>query len=85
MTLGDQKILTLEDFADLASDELTGGFDIVKGERVKIQGYLEDFALSKEEADELIMSARNIVYKDWVMSYGKENKINNIWYSKKIY
>jgi N utilization substance protein A len=64
MTLGEQKILTLEDFADLASDELTGGYDIVKGERVKIQGYLEDFALSKEEADELIMSARNIVYKD---------------------
>ena len=44
--------------------ELTGGYDIIKGERVKIQGYLEDFALSKEEADELIMSARNIVYKD---------------------
>ena len=64
MTLGEQKILTLEDFADLASDELTGGFDVVKGERVKIHGYLEDFALSKTEADELIMSARNIVYKD---------------------
>ena len=64
VTLGEQKILTLEDFADLASDELTGGYDIIKGERVKIQGYLEDFALSKEEADELIMSARNIVYKD---------------------
>jgi N utilization substance protein A len=64
MTLGEQKIITLEDFADLASDELTGGYDIVKGERVKIRGYLEDFALSKEEADELIMSARNIVYKD---------------------
>jgi len=64
VTLGEQKILSLEDFADLASDELTGGYDVVKGERVKIQGYLEDFALSKEEADELIMSARNIVYKD---------------------
>ena len=64
LTLGEQKILTLEDFADLASDELTGGFDIVKGERMKIQGYLEDFALSKEEADDLIMSARHIVYKD---------------------
>ena len=64
VTLGDQKILTLQDFADLASDELTGGYDVVKGERVKIQGYLEDFALSKEEADELIMSARNIIYKD---------------------
>jgi N utilization substance protein A len=64
VTLGDQKILTLQDFADLASDELTGGYDVVKGERVKIQGYLEDFALSKEEADGLIMSARNVVYKD---------------------
>ena len=64
VTLGEQKILKLEDFADLASDELTGGFDIVKGERVKIQGYLEDFALSKEEADNLIMSAREIVYKN---------------------
>ena len=64
VTLGEQKILKLEDFADLASDELTGGFDVVKGERVKIQGYLEDFALSKNEADELIMSARNIAYKD---------------------
>ena len=64
VTLGEKKILTLEDFADLASDELTGSYDIVKGERIKIQGYLEDFALSKDEADELIMSARNIVYKD---------------------
>ena len=64
VTLGNQKILKLEDFADLASDELTGGFDIIKGERVKIQGYLEDFALSKDEADELIMSARKIVYQD---------------------
>ena len=64
VTLGEQKILTLKDFSDLASDELTGGFDIIKGERVKIQGYLEEFALSKEESDELIMSARNIIYKD---------------------
>ena len=64
VTLGEKKILKLEDFADLASDELTGDYDIVKGERIKIQGYLEDFALSKTEADELIMSARNIIYKD---------------------
>ena len=64
VTLGEQKILTLTDFADLASDELTGGYDVVKGERVKIRGYLEDFALSKNEADQLIMSARDKVYKD---------------------
>ena len=64
VTLGEQKILTLNDFADLASDELTGGYDVVKGERVKIKGYLEDFALSKKEADDLIMSARDIAYQD---------------------
>ena len=62
VTLGEQKILTLNDFADLASDELTGGYDIIKGERVRIKGYPEDFALSKE-ADDLIMSARDIVYQ----------------------
>ena len=64
LTLGEKKILTLNDFADLASDELIGGFDIVKGEKIKINGYLEDFALSRKEADELIMSARNKVYNN---------------------
>ena len=64
LTLGEQNILKFVDFADLASDELTGSYDIVKGERIKIKGYLEDFALSKNEADELIMSARNKIYKD---------------------
>ena len=64
VTLWEQKILTLNDFADLASDELTGGYDIIKGERIKIKGYLEEFALSKNEADNLIMSAREKIYKD---------------------
>ena len=64
VTLGEQKILTLNDLADLASDELTGTYDVIRGERVKIKGYLEDFALSKNEADNLIMSAREKVYKD---------------------
>jgi len=64
VTLGEQKILNLTDFADLSSDELTGTYDILKGEKIKIKGCLEDFALSKNEADELIMSARDKVYKD---------------------
>ena len=80
VTLGEQNILTLTDFADLASDELTGGYDVIKGERVKIKGYLEDFALSKQEADNLIMSARDKVYKDWEMKNGKEKtKVINFW------
>ena len=72
VTLGEQKILTLNDFADLASDELTGGYDVVKGERVRIKGCLEEFALSKKEADDLIMSAREKAYQDWEMKNGKE-------------
>ena len=86
VTLGEQKILKLTDFADLASDELTGTFDIVNGEKVKIRGYLEDFALTREEADNLIMTARNIVYKDWEMIYGqKKIKTVNIGEYKKNY
>jgi len=72
VTLGESKILTLNDFADLASDELTGTYDVVNGERIKIKGHLEDFALSKKEADELIMSARNKIFTDWKMKYGKK-------------
>ena len=64
LTLGEKKILTLNDFADLASDELIGGFDIIKGEKIRINGYLEDFALSKAEADDLIMKAREKVYNN---------------------
>ena len=86
VTLGEKNILTLNDFADLASDELTGSYDIIKGERVKIKGYLEDFALSKKEADDLIMSARDKAYKDWKMENGKKKtKVINFWKQKQNY
>ena len=63
VTLGEKKINTLKDFAELSTDELIGGYDEKKGKRFKFQGFLEEFALAKSEADELIMSARNIVFK----------------------
>ena len=61
--LGQKNIRKLNDFADLSSDELIGGFDEVKGKKIRIEGYLEEFSLSRKEADELIMSAREIAYK----------------------
>ena len=61
--LGQKNIKKLNDFADLSSDELIGGFDEIKGKKIRIKGYLEEFSLSREEADELMMSARKIVYK----------------------
>ena len=63
LTLGEKKIRTLKDFAELSSDELIGGYDEKKGVKYKIEGYLEEFALTKNEADDLIINARNIVFK----------------------
>ena len=63
LTLGAKKIKTLNDFAELSADELIGCYDEKKGVKFKIDGYLEEFALTKNEADELIINARNIVFK----------------------
>ena len=61
--LGQKNIKKLQDFADLSSDELIGGYDEIKGKKIKINGYLEEFSLTREEADQLIMSARGLIYK----------------------
>ena len=61
--LGQKNIKKISDFADLSSDELIGGFDEIKGKKIRINGYLEEFSLSRKEADELIMAAREIAFK----------------------
>ena len=61
--LGQKNIKKLSDFADLSSDELIGGYDEIKGKKIRIEGYLEEFSLSRKEADDLIMAAREIAYK----------------------
>jgi len=63
LTLGEKKIKTLKDFAELSTDELIGGYDEKKGIKYKVDGYLEEFALTKTEADDLIINARNIIFK----------------------
>ena len=63
LTLGEKKIITLKDFAELSIDEVIGGYDEKKGKKYKIDGYLEDFALTQQEAENLIMNARSIVFK----------------------
>ena len=63
LTLGAKKIKTLNDFAELSADELIGCYDEKKGVKFKIDGYLEEFALTKNEADELIINARKIAFK----------------------
>ena len=75
VTLGEKKIIKLKDFAELSSDELVGGYDEKNGKRFKIEGYLEEFALSKPEADELIMKARDIAFKWKKWIFMEEKKI----------
>ena len=61
--LGQKNIKKLNDFADLSSDELIGGYDEIKGKKIRIDGYLEEFSLSRKEADDLILAAREIAFK----------------------
>ncbi len=63
VTLGEKKVKTLVEFAELSTDELIGSYDEKKGKRFKIEGYLEEFALTRVEADNLILSARDIAFK----------------------
>ena len=62
--LAEDGVLTQEDFATCADWELAGGWTTVDGERVKDTGLLEEFDVSLEEAQDLIMTAR--VMLGWV-------------------
>ena len=63
VTLGEKKIKTLKDFAELSTDEVVGSFDEKNGKRFKIDGFLEEFALTRNEAENLITNAREIIFK----------------------
>src|SRR5471030_1392978 len=57
VALGEGGVKTVEDLADLATDELRGAFESQNGERVRVAGALETFNLSTEEAEALILRA----------------------------
>ena len=64
VALGEGGVKTVEDLADLATDEIRGGHEIRGGERVKLAGVLESFNLSQEVAELLILRAR--VAAGWI-------------------
>ncbi len=64
VALGEAGVKTVEDLADLATDELRGGFESKGGERVRVAGALESFALSNEDAEMMILRAR--VSAGWI-------------------
>ncbi|MEJ0058583.1 MAG: transcription termination factor NusA [Terricaulis sp.] len=58
VALGKKDVKTLDDFAGLVGDDVRGWFEVKNGERTREPGVLEEFQLTAEAADELIMQAR---------------------------
>jgi N utilization substance protein A len=64
VALGEAGVKTLEDLADLSTDEMRGGYESREGQRVRVPGALESFGLSVEQAEMLILRAR--VAAGWI-------------------
>ena len=63
VTLAENNIKTLEEFAGLATDDLLGYLEDRHDKNSRIKGILENYNLTKDEGDELIMEARKIWLK----------------------
>jgi N utilization substance protein A len=64
VTLGEKDVKTLEDLAGLIPDDIRGYYESKDGERVREPGILDDYNLSPEDAEALIMRAR--VAAGWI-------------------
>ncbi|MEM7215783.1 MAG: transcription termination factor NusA [Pseudomonadota bacterium] len=62
--LGQEEVKSLEDFAGCAADDLLGWNERKDGENVRFPGILEDFKISRIEAEQMIMAAR--IKAGWV-------------------
>ena len=58
--LAKNNIKTLDDFAGLTTDDLLGYYEDRHDKNSKVTGILEEFNLTKDEGDELILEARKI-------------------------
>jgi transcription termination/antitermination protein NusA len=67
VALGENGVKTIEDFADLATDDLAGWTERKKekdSEAVRHKGFFAGFEISRQEAEEMIMQAR--VLAGWI-------------------
>jgi N utilization substance protein A len=58
VTLGENDVKSLEDFAGCVTDDLVGWTERVDGERKHYDGILEAYGMKAEEAEDMIMKAR---------------------------
>ena len=64
VALGKDDMKTVDDFAGCVADDLLGWTERQNGEVKRFPGALESFGLSREEADNMIMTAR--VQAGWI-------------------
>ena len=64
VTFGENDVKTVEDLAGLVPDDIRGYYESKDGERVREAGILDDYNLSPEDAEGLIMRAR--VAAGWI-------------------
>ncbi|MEO0910497.1 MAG: transcription termination/antitermination protein NusA, partial [Pseudomonadota bacterium] len=64
VALGKDDIKSLEDFAGCAADDLIGWTERVDGESKRYPGTLDEFKISRVDADQMVMAAR--VKAGWV-------------------
>jgi N utilization substance protein A len=64
VTFGENDVKTVEDLAGLIPDDIRGYYETKDGERVREPGILDDYNLSPEDAESLIMRSR--VAAGWI-------------------
>jgi N utilization substance protein A len=64
VTFGENEVKTVEDLAGLVPDDIRGYYESKDGERVREAGILDEYNLSPEDAEGLIMRAR--VAAGWI-------------------
>ena len=64
VSLGENDVKTVEDLAGCATDDLTGYYETVEGERRREPGFLDGHEISPQEAEDIIMAAR--VKAGWI-------------------
>ncbi|MHB8284830.1 MAG: transcription termination factor NusA [Caulobacteraceae bacterium] len=74
VALGEAGVKTVEDLADLSTDELRGGFEAKGSERVRIPGALESFSLAQADAENLILNAR--IVAGWIEAPEAEEELS---------
>jgi N utilization substance protein A len=64
VSLGENGVKSVEDLADCATDDLIGWTEKKDGVSTRHKGFLEEFDLARDEAEQLILNAR--IHAGWL-------------------